>query len=89
MAKDCSNCEAARAFDVHKEGSRSGHEGLIGLDLEWRAAVDPYLEFVPTGLGLRGWIEEINGENLEDRSQHFGDDMGAIVMPELVACWIW
>jgi hypothetical protein len=60
--------EAARAFYVHEKWSRSGHECLaMELDTEWRfAELIFYLQFVFAGLGLRRWVEKINGENLKD-----------------------
>jgi hypothetical protein len=37
------------------------------LDTEWRfAELMLYLQFVFAGLGLRRWVEKINGENLEN-----------------------
>jgi len=48
VGEDGGDGEAAGALDVHEEGSGGRHKGL---------------ELVLAGLGSRGGVEEINGEN--------------------------
>jgi hypothetical protein len=50
VGEDGGDGEATGALDVHEERSRSGHEGL---------------ELVLLGLGGRGRVQKINGENLK------------------------
>jgi hypothetical protein len=52
VREDGGDGEASGALDVHEEGSRGGHEGL---------------ELVLLGLGGRGRVQKINGENLKRR----------------------
>jgi len=48
VREDGGDGEATGALDVHEEGSGGGHEGL---------------ELVLLGLGGRGRVQKINGEN--------------------------
>jgi len=69
VREDGRDGEAAGALDVHEEGAGAGYEGLLGgLSGHGGAGVMRcvmlYLQLVLAGLGLRGRVEEIDGENL-------------------------
>lgn len=72
VGEDGGDGEAAGALDVHEEGSGGRDESLeviiVRWVVGWRKRVDvlSYLELVLLGLGGRGGVEEINGENLGD-----------------------
>lgn len=66
--------ETAGALDIHEEGSWAGHEHLGILLVTGRALTrvcdGVYLQLVLASLGLRRWVEEVDGENLRCECQH-------------------
>ena len=70
MGEDGGDGEAAGALDVHEEGARSRHKGLICISCPIHVSLPldmsggSYLELVLTGLGLRRRVEEVDRENL-------------------------
>jgi hypothetical protein len=74
VGEDGGDGEAAWALDIHEEGSWSWNKVLVvGLVSEksFQSVSYAYLQLVAASLSGRGWVEEVNGENLLTKlSQH-------------------